>query len=52
MNPQLPQDSGHRWKNIGARIRAVRIRAGLAQREVGEVVGAALTRTGAGRRER
>ncbi len=35
----LPEDRGYKWKNLGLRIREARLRAGLTQREVGELVG-------------
>lgn len=39
MNTHAPQDDGYRWKDIGARIREARTRAGLTQKKVAELLG-------------
>ena len=35
----MPDDRRYRWRNTGLRIKEARLRAGLTQREVGELVG-------------
>ncbi len=39
MNTQARQDDGYKWKEIGARIREARTRAGLTQKRVAELLG-------------
>ena len=39
MTSHVPQDDGYRWKEIGARIREARTRAGLTQKKVAELLG-------------
>ncbi len=39
MTTNAPQDEGYRWKDIGARIREARTRAGLTQKQVAALVG-------------
>ena len=38
MTSHVPQDGGYRWKEIGARIREARTRAGLTQKKVAELL--------------
>ena len=35
----VPETTGYRWKNIGARIRDARTKAGLTQRRLSELLG-------------
>ena len=35
----MTEDPGYRWKGIGARIKEARLKAGLSQRQVSEVIG-------------
>lgn len=39
MSPHPSTDRGYKWKEIGARIREARTRAGLTQKQVSELVG-------------
>lgn len=38
MSPHSSKDSDYKWKEIGARIREARTRAGLTQKQVSELV--------------
>ena len=39
MTAHDPQDDGYKWKDIGARIREARTRAGLTQKKVANLIG-------------